>query len=497
MPTPDDSIARAPIAHFFDEMFAGKGQIREHYQAYAHWLHAHSVEDMKARREEAFELFHRIGITFSVYGDGTLAERTIPFDTVPRIIPVTEWKYLERGLEQRARALNAFLDDAYHNRNLVSAGILDHDDIDRHPCYQSVMQQVDLPNNIHAHICGIDIVRDADGTYYVLEDNLRTPSGVSYMLENRRMMMRLFPELFIQQHIAPIHQYPDYLYESLCEASPNASSSPTVVVLTPGRYNSAYFEHAYLAQNMGVELVEASDLVVREHRVFMKTTSGLEKIDVIYRRIDDEFLDPKVFRSDSVLGVAGLMDAYCRGNVSIVNAVGNGIADDKSIYPLIPELIRFYLGEDPVLANVPTYRCQEPGDLDYTLENLETLVVKEAQGSGGYGMLVGPHATPDEIEQFRKRILAHPSAYIAQPTLALSTCPTYSGDMLSPRHIDLRPFVLMGKSIRIVPGGLTRVALKEGSLVVNSSQGGGTKDTWIAESDLTFQDPNFDKGALC
>ncbi len=497
MPKPDHPAPSPRNVHFFDEMFAGKGHIRDHYQSYANWLHAHSSEDMKARREEAIELFHRIGITFSVYGDGTLSERTIPFDTVPRIIPAADWKHLERGLEQRAKALNAFLDDAYHNRSLVSAGLMSHEDIDRHPCYQSMMRQVDLPNNVHAHICGIDIVRNSDGTFYVLEDNLRTPSGVSYMLENRRMMMRLFPELFIQQHIAPIHQYPDYLYETLCEASPNSGGSPTIAVLTPGRFNSAYFEHAYLAQNMGVELVEASDLVVREHKVFMKTTSGLERIDVIYRRIDDEFLDPAVFRSDSVLGVAGLMDAYRRGHVSIVNAVGNGIADDKSMYPLIPALIRFYLAEEPILANVPTYRCQNQEDLAYTLEHLEELVVKEAQGSGGYGMLVGPHASPEEVNQFRKRILAQPSAYIAQPTLALSTCPTYSGDLLSPRHIDLRPFVLMGKTIRIVPGGLTRVALKEGSLVVNSSQGGGTKDTWIAESDFTTYDPDFDKGAVC
>ncbi len=469
----------------FDEMFAGKGRIRSSYRRFADWLHAHSDEDMRARREEAAQLFHRMGITFSVYGDSTGRERLIPFDTIPRIISQEEWTYLERGLRQRAQALNAFLDDIYHEKNIIQAGILPASTLLNHPHYQPCMQGLRLPHGIHAHIAGIDIVRHGDGRYFVLEDNLRTPSGVSYMLENRKMMMRLFPELFIHQPVAPIHHYPDLLHQVLCDAAPNASGKPTVVVLTPGRYNSAYFEHAFLAQQMGVELVEGADLVVRDHKVYMRTTGGLEKVDVIYRRIDDEYLDPTVFRQDSMLGTPGLVSAYLAGQVGIVNAVGNGFADDKSIYPYVPEMTRFYLNEEPLLNNVPTYACRDPESLAYTLDHLAELVVKEVNGSGGYGMLVGPAASSRELTEFRHKLERNPESYIAQPTLALSTCPTYVDEGIAPRHIDLRPFVLSGADIHIVPGGLTRVALREGSLVVNSSQGGGTKDTWILDAHRT------------
>jgi uncharacterized circularly permuted ATP-grasp superfamily protein len=382
---------------------------------------------------------------------------------------------------QRVTALNRFIHDVYHDQAILKAGVVPAEQVLNNAQYRPQMVGVEVPGGVYSHISGIDIVRDGTGTYYVLEDNLRVPSGVSYMLENRKMTMRLFPELFSLQRVAPVAHYPDLLLDTLRQVAPASANDPTVCVLTPGMYNSAYFEHAFLAQQMGVELVEGQDLFVRDGFIFMRTTQGPKRVDVIYRRVDDDFLDPRVFRADSTLGCAGLLDVYRAGNVTLANAIGTGIADDKSIYPYVPKMIEFYLGEKPILANVPTYLCRDSKDLQYTLEHLSELVVKEVHGAGGYGMLVGPAATKSEIEQFRAALLANPTNYIAQPTLALSTCPTYVESGIAPRHIDLRPYVLSGRSVQTVPGGLTRVALKEGSLVVNSSQGGGTKDTWVLE----------------
>jgi uncharacterized circularly permuted ATP-grasp superfamily protein len=483
--------------HTFDEMvaklpygdLANSGHVREHYQAYAQWLAGQSAETMAHRREEAEMIFRRVGITFAVYGekdeDGSGTERLIPFDLIPRIIPAHEWKSMEKGLVQRVTALNRFIHDVYHEQDIIRAGIVPREQIEHNAQFRKEMVGVAVPHQIYSHISGIDIVRapnaQGQGEYYVLEDNLRVPSGVSYMLEDRKMMMRLFPALFNSHRVAPIAHYPDLLLETLRASCPASTAEPTVVVLTPGMYNSAYFEHAFLAQQMGVELVEGQDLMVKDNFVYMRTTRGPRRVDVIYRRVDDDFLDPTVFRHGSTLGCAGLLNAYRAGNVTICNAVGTGIADDKSIYPYVPQMIEFYLGEKPILNNVPTFQCRKPDDLAYTLAHLKDLVVKEVHGAGGYGMLVGPAASSAEIENFRQALLANPSGYIAQPTLSLSTCPTYVESGIAPRHIDLRPYVLSGKTVQMVPGGLTRVALQEGSLVVNSSQGGGTKDTWILE----------------
>lgn len=480
----------------FDEMYArlpeggDAGEVRQHYQAYARWLSAQDPKLMQSRREEAEVIFRNVGITFAVYGDkdedGSGTERLIPFDLIPRIIPAHEWKSMEAGLVQRVNALNRFIHDIYHEQEILKAGVIPREQIEGNAQFRPEMVGVDVPNQIYSHISGIDIVRAPDsaghGEYYVLEDNLRVPSGVSYMLEDRKMMMRLFPDLFSQHRVAPVAHYPDILLETLRASSPATTAEPTVVVLTPGMYNSAYFEHAFLAQQMGVELVEGQDLFVKDKFVYMRTTRGPRRVDVIYRRVDDDFLDPEVFRPTSTLGCAGLMEAYKAGHVAICNAVGTGVADDKSIYPYVPDMIKFYLGEEPILKNVPTWMCRKPEDLQYTLANLKDLVVKEVHGAGGYGMLVGPAATKEEIERFRGALLANPEGYIAQPTLSLSSCPTFVDSGVAPRHIDLRPFVLSGRTVQMVPGGLTRVALKEGSLVVNSSQGGGTKDTWILQN---------------
>jgi len=474
-------------------MYAAPDQVREHYLQYARWLADQPDDVMRARREEAEMIFRRVGITFAVYGakdeDGAGTERLIPFDLIPRVIPAAEWQSMEKGLEQRVTALNRFLHDIYHDQEILKAGIVPREQIEGNAQFRPEMVGVDLPGGIYSHISGIDIVRapvpggDGEADYYVLEDNLRVPSGVSYMLEDRKMMMRLFPDLFAQNRVAPVAHYPDLLLETLRSVSPAHTVNPTVVVLTPGMYNSAYFEHAFLAQQMGVELVEGQDLFVKDNFVWMRTTRGPKRVDVIYRRVDDDFLDPLVFRPDSTLGCAGLLDVYRKGNVMLCNAIGTGVADDKSIYPYVPQMIEFYLGEKPILKNVPTYLGRKPDDLKYILANLKDLVVKEVHGAGGYGMLVGPAATQAEIEDFRQAVLAKPEGYIAQPTLSLSSCPTYVERGIAPRHIDLRPFVLSGqKGVQIVPGGLTRVALKEGSLVVNSSQGGGTKDTWVLEA---------------
>ena len=465
----------------YNEMFDEHGAPRSHYGAFHTWLGNQSPALMSLKRAEADLIFRRVGITFAVYGDDLGAERTIPFDQVPRIFTAKEWADLESGLRQRVTALNHFIHDVYHDEAIIKAGIIPAEQIFNNAQYRPEMRHVEVPRNIYAQIAGIDIVRAGEGEFYVLEDNLRVPSGVSYMVEDRKMMMRLFPDLFQRYRVAPVEHYPDLLLEFLKSVKPEGIKKPNVVVLTPGMFNSAYFEHTYLAQQMGVELVEGKDLFVKDEEVFMRTTRGPERVDVIYRRIDDDFLDPLAFRSDSALGVAGLLNAYRAGNITLANAIGTGIADDKSIYPYVPDMIKFYLGEKPILNNVPTYQCRKAEDLAYTLANIEQLVVKETHGAGGYGMLVGPASTKAEIAQFKENLIKHPEQYIAQPTLSLSTCPTFVESGIAPRHIDLRPFVLSGKTIKMVPGGLTRVALKEGSLVVNSSQGGGTKDTWVLE----------------
>jgi uncharacterized circularly permuted ATP-grasp superfamily protein len=471
------------VAHssIYDEMYVAQGGVRSHYGEFDGWFAGQSADLMRLKRTEADQVFRRVGITFAVYGDGAGTERLIPFDVIPRIIPASEWGLLADGLRQRVRALNMFLRDVYHDQDFLRSGRIPVEQIIGNSQFRPEMRGVQVAGDIYAHIAGIDIVRAGKGEYFVLEDNLRVPSGVSYMLENRRMMMRLFPELFVRNRVAPVEHYPDLLLDNLRAVAPVGVDDPTVVLLTPGMHNSAYFEHAFLAQQMGIELVEGQDLFVADGALYMRTTRGPRRVDVIYRRIDDDFLDPTVFRSDSTLGVPGLLDVYRSGRITLANAIGTGIADDKSVYPYVPAMIEFFLGEKPILANVPTYRCRERDDLKYTVEHLSELVVKEVHNAGGYGMLVGPASTRKEIDEFRLRLTAHPENYIAQPTLALSTCPTYVESGVAPRHIDLRPFVLSGREVQIVPGGLTRVALREGSLVVNSSQGGGTKDTWVLE----------------
>ncbi len=478
----------------FDEMHAADAAVRGHYGTYETWLQRQSSSAMQARRAEAEMIFRRVGITFAVYGakdedassENGGTERLIPFDLIPRVIPSDEWASMQAGLRQRVQALNAFIHDVYHGQRILKAGLVPAEQVLNNAQFRKEMMGVNLPFEVYAHIAGIDIVRagnpDGSGAYYVLEDNLRVPSGVSYMLENRKMMMRLFPELFATHRVAPVAHYPDLLLETLRAVAPAGVNEPMVVVLTPGMYNSAYFEHAFLAQQMGIELVEGQDLFVRSNFVYMRTTQGPKRVDVIYRRVDDDFLDPTVFRPDSTLGCEGLLDVVRAGNVTLSNAIGTGIADDKSIYPYVPKMIEFYLGEKPILNNVPTHLCRDKEELAYVLAHLDELVVKEVHGAGGYGMLVGPAATKAEIAEFAAVLKNNPTNYIAQPTLALSTCPTYVEAGIAPRHIDLRPFVLSGKQVQMVPGGLTRVALKEGSLVVNSSQGGGTKDTWILEA---------------
>jgi uncharacterized circularly permuted ATP-grasp superfamily protein len=460
-------------------MYEAGGAVRGQYESYTQWLNGKPLDFIKQKQREADTLFARLGITFAVYGDEGGVERSIPFDIIPRIMRAEAWKTISDGACQRVRALNAFLKDIYHDQNIIKAGIIPEQQILGNKLYRPEMRGFNVPGDVYVHVAGIDIVKTAQDTFYVLEDNLRTPSGVSYMLENRKMMMRLFPELFSRMPVAPVDHYTDVLLENLRAVAPAGVTNPTVVVLTPGAYNSAYFEHAFLAQQMGVELVEGQDLLVNNHTVYMRTTRGPRRVDVIYRRVDDDFLDPLAFRPDSILGVPGLFAAYKAGRVTLANAIGTGVADDKSTYIYVPEMIRFYLGEEPLLANVPTYRLDRADDLAYVLDHLPELVVKEVQGSGGYGMLVGPASTQQQIADFRERILQNPANYIAQPTLALSACPTFCQTEIAPRHVDLRPYVLSGKSVTLVPGGLTRVALREGSLVVNSSQGGGTKDTWV------------------
>jgi len=467
------------LMNAFDESESGS---HSHCQQIANWLAETPSESLALKRREAEILFRKIGITFSVYTEGGDPERLIPFDIIPRIIPAAEWGLLARGLTQRVKALNAFIGDVYHGREILRAGWLPEALVLHNEAFRAEMQGFDPPQGVYVHIAGIDLVRVGSSEFYVLEDNCRTPSGVSYMLENREAMMRLFPDLYSRHRVAPVAHYPEELLETLHAVAPSScEGEPVIVLLTPGSFNSAYYEHSFLADEMGVELVEGPDLVVDDNVVFMRTTEGLKRVDVIYRRIDDAFIDPLTFRPDSLLGVPGLINAYRAGNVALANAPGTGVADDKAIYPFVPEMIRFYLGEEPVLKNVPTYRCSQQDDLAFVLDHLHELVVKETRGSGGYGMLIGPHSTKDQRDVFAAKLKAHPGDYIAQPTLALSTCATFVEKGIAPRHVDLRPFVLNGREVRIVPGGLTRVALREGSLVVNSSQGGGTKDTWVLE----------------
>ncbi|WP_255536381.1 circularly permuted type 2 ATP-grasp protein [Pacificimonas pallii] len=464
-------------------MYGAGSDVRAPYKGLETWLETVSVDELAKRHGAAELAFRKLGITFAVYGDNEGDEKIIPFDVLPRIVAAEEFDALEAGIVQRIDALQMFLADIYGPREILKAGLIPEELVLSNPQFQPIMTQIKPPGGVYSHISGIDMVRTAD-EFYVLEDNLRTPSGVAYMLENREAMLRLFPMLFQEHSIRPVESYIDYLQDMIRAVAPEATrGDPTGVILTPGPLNSAYYEHSFLADRLGIELVEGSDLFVEDRCVYMRTTKGPERVDVVYRRIDDDYLDPLAFRPDSILGIAGMMDAYEAGNVTIINAPGTGVADDKAIYSYVPEIVKFYSGSDAALKNVETYRCREDDALKYTLDNLAELVVKRVDASGGYGMLIGPAATEAEIEEFALRIKDDPDGYIAQPTLALSTCPTVVNDSIVERHVDLRAFVVSGaEETKVVPGGLTRVALKEGSLVVNSSQGGGTKDSWVLAS---------------
>ncbi|WP_226925813.1 MULTISPECIES: circularly permuted type 2 ATP-grasp protein [unclassified Meridianimarinicoccus] len=466
----------------FDEMLISQDQVRDPYSDYYDWFSKEDLKRLRLKSAEAEAFFRKIGITFNVYGQDEADERLIPFDIVPRIISSREWARLERGIDQRVRAINAFLHDIYHRQEILRAGRIPAELIARNAAFLPEMMGVNPPGGVYSHIAGIDLVRTGEDDFFVLEDNVRTPSGVSYMLENRETMLQMFPELFTRMKIRPVSAYPRLLRRSLSNCAPENSPNrkPVVAVLTPGIHNSAYFEHAFLADQMGAELVESTDLSVVDGRIAMRTTQGFQPVDVIYRRVDDAYLDPLNFNPESLLGVPGIMDVYRAGNITLANAPGTGIADDKALYSYMPDIIEFYTGEQAILKNVPTWRCSEADSLAYVLEHLSELVVKEVHGSGGYGMLVGPAANKKELSDFEAKLRAKPANYIAQPTLALSTVPILAKSGLAPRHVDLRPFVLVSPNkIDITPGGLTRVALKQGSLVVNSSQGGGTKDTWV------------------
>jgi uncharacterized circularly permuted ATP-grasp superfamily protein len=463
----------------WDEMFGSEG-IRKHYRGIADFLTTISPAELSKKEELARRLFMSQGITFTVYSSGEGIEKIFPFDIIPRIITAAEWTFIEQGIKQRLRALNLFLRDVYHEQFILKDGVVPVELVYSCPHYLREMQGINVPHDIYVHIAGIDLIRDYDGTFYVLEDNLRTPSGVSYMIENREITKRIFPDLIPQNHVRPVTHYPTILYKNLMALSPRKVALPNIVLLTPGIYNSAYFEHTTLARLMGVELVEGRDLVVENHKVYMKTTAGLQQVDVIYRRVDDHYLDPLVFDPSSMLGVSGILSAYRKGNVAIVNSIGNGVADDKAVYAYVPDMIRYYLNEEPILKNVPTYQLGKPDEREYVLSSINTMVVKKTNESGGYGMLMGHAASEQEIEDYKKQILRDPRQFIAQPTISLSASPCYIDGKVQPRRVDLRPFALCGPDgIEIVPGGLTRVALREGSLVVNSSQGGGSKDTWV------------------
>lgn len=467
--------------HIWDEMYANNN-VRQPYTSIYDYLKAIPQNTLDGKDELAKKLFMSQGITFTVYSSNEGIEKIFPFDIIPRIITAQEWKYITAGIKQRLTALNHFLKDVYHEQQILKDGIIPADMVYSCPHFLREMIGVKLPHDLYVHIAGIDLIRGEDGDFYILEDNLRTPSGVSYMIENREITKRIFPELLNQNKVKSVSDYPNILHQNLLALSPRSVPKPNIVLLTPGIYNSAYFEHTFLARFMGIELVEGRDLVVNNNHVFMKTTTGLKQVDVIYRRVDDEFLDPLVFRADSMLGVPGLMSAYRKGNIAIINAVGNGVADDKAIYAFVPAMIKYYLNEKPILKNVPTYQLGKDDEREFVLQNINTMVVKKTNESGGYGMLMGHAATEEETQNYIKEILKNPRNFIAQPTINLSSSPCYIDGKLQPRRVDLRPYALCGPNgIEIVPGGLTRVALRGGSLVVNSSQGGGSKDTWVLD----------------
>lgn len=468
--------------NFFDEMFTADGTVRPHYQGVAEALNAVSADEFRDKQTAVENAFMRGGVTFTVYNDSQGTERIFPFDCVPRVISAEEWDVVEKGLIQRITALNLFLHDIYHEQKIIKDRVIPPQYLLSAKHFRREFMNFSVPKDIYVHICGTDLIRDHEGRYLVLEDNLRCPSGASYMLENRNALKRTFPELFQASGVHPVGEYPAELLKVLQYCAPDkfrGNGAPNAVLLTPGVYNSAYFEHAFLARQMGIPIVEGRDLLVRDFQVFMRTTAGLVKVDVIYRRIDDDFLDPSVFRSDSLLGVPGLVNAYRAGNVSLANSIGTGVADDKVVYYFVPKMIKYYLGEDPILPNVDTYLASEPSDCSHILANLDKLVVKSANEAGGYGMLMGPWASKAEIEEFRRMIEENPRNFIAQNPISLSRHPTWTGDHFEGRHIDLRPYILCGEKTVVTPGGLTRVALRKGSLVVNSSQGGGSKDTWV------------------
>jgi len=486
-PTIKDQIpmdfANYEVGSFFDEMFAPDGSARPHYQAFLRRIGAMTRQEFDRRKEAIQASFLRAGVTFNVYGAEEGAERIFPFDLIPRIIPGEEWKHIERGLTQRITALNLFTKDIYTDQKIVKDGVVPEHYITSAKYYRPAFRGIKVPRDVYIHICGTDLIRDDKGTYLVLEDNARCPSGVSYVLENRQAMKRLFPNFFPEAGVSTVLDYAQRLLRMLRSIAPAGVSNPNIALLTPGSYNSAYFEHCFLARQMGIEIVEGRDLIVQDDQVFVRTIQGLKQIHVLYRRVDDDFLDPEVFRPDSVLGVPGLVRAYRAGNLGLANSIGTGVCDDKVIYAFVPKMIKYYLGEDPIIPNVETFLAEEPNDFKYIIDNMENLVVKCANESGGYGMLIGPHSSKEEVEKFRGYVTANPRNYIAQPPIMLSRHPTWCGDHFEGRHIDLRPFVLYGEHIDIIPGGLTRVALRKGSLVVNSSQGGGSKDTWVLMED--------------
>jgi uncharacterized circularly permuted ATP-grasp superfamily protein len=478
-----DFFANYQVGGFFDEMFAAPQAVRPHYAKVFERFKEMAGEEFERKRVLAASTFLSQGITFTVYNDDQGTERIFPFDLVPRIIPAQEWDLIERGLVQRITTLNLFLHDIYHAQNILRDRVIPKEIVWEAIHFRPEFMHFDVPKNIYLHICGTDLIRDQDGNYLVLEDNARCPSGISYVVENRQAMKRVFPNLFAKYRVRPVEDYSQELLNVLRYIAPEGRSEPTVVLLTPGVFNSAYYEHSFLARSMGIEIVEGRDLVADGGKVFMRTTKGLKPVDVIYRRINDDFLDPQVFRKDSGLGVSGLVDAYREGNVSLANSIGTGVADDKVVYYYVPKMIRYYLGEDPILPNVLTYLASVPDDLAYILEHLSELVVKAANESGGYGMLIGTQATKAECDTFRRKVEKHPRNYVAQPVIPLSRSPSFCDGSMQGRHVDLRPYILYGEKVTIVPGGLTRVALCSGSLVVNSSQGGGSKDTWIIDDD--------------
>src|SRR6195256_3558398 len=478
-----DFFSDYQVGDFFDEMFASPGVARPHYNKLFERFKEMERDEFERKRELAASTFLSQGVTFTVYNDDQGTEPIFPFDLVPRIMPAEEWELIERGLVQRITALNLFLHDIYHTQNILRDGVIPKQIVWEAAHFRPEFMHFDVPRNIYIHICGTDLIRDQDGTYLVLEDNARCPSGVSYVIENRETMKRTFPSLLAQYRVRPVEDYSQELLNVLRYIAPGGKSEPTVVLLTPGVYNSAYFEHSFLARSMGIEIVEGRDLIAQGGKVFMRTTKGLKPVDVIYRRINDDFLDPLVFRKDSGLGVPGLVEAYRDGNVSLANSIGTGIADDKAVYHFVPKMIRYYLSEDPILPNVPTYLAAVKEDLSYILDHIPELVIKAVNESGGYGMLIGPQATKAECERFREKVRKNPRNYIAQPVVPLSRAPAFCDDSMQGRHVDLRPFILYGEKVTIIPGGLTRVALRAGSLVVNSSQGGGSKDTWVLEAE--------------